>query len=244
MTEPHLDDQTLSATIDGESWPDHLAGCPDCMARRRRLAEAAARIAAPVTPAPDTVREQALRAAAAVVTPRRSPSPGRILAVAAAIVLVLGLGVTPLLFRGGSRPAETASPPIDDKAATVAGPDLGVVDDAPTLDMRLRAALGPSVPSQASPAAPGDQAETQAQDDRVSGGEFSSAAGAPGGQPCEKQARRAGAKGAALVLSASLTWQGQPAYVFVLSDPGAERLSRRAVVLSRSGCSILVVQSF
>lgn len=66
-------------------------------------------------------------------------------------------------------------------------------------------------------------------------------------QPCADEARAAGAdRVGALLYSAFLQWRGTAAvvYVFEAPDPKAETLTRRAFVMARRDCRLLVAPSF
>lgn len=250
MSDLHLDDETLSATIDGEPWPDHLAGCSACVDRRRRLSEAAALVATPAPGAGPGLEEAAVAAAVAAAgqhaaKPRSIP---RVLAVAAAIVAVLALSSAPLLFRGGSRPTVAQRAPGAGGGTGFA--DLGSIDDAAALNSRLRDALGmpaADLGAEVSPEGPADMssgnlAPGDAQSMAATEGSASDSALAD--DACLAKARRGLPAKAALAYTARLRWQGRPAVVYVLVDDSKETLSRRAVVTSQDDCSILVVQSF
>lgn len=76
MTAPHPDDEELSAHLDGEAGAAttaHLASCPQCDGRLHQLEAAASRVAAPVRPPDDGVRQAAMAAALEAFA---SPGPG------------------------------------------------------------------------------------------------------------------------------------------------------------------------
>jgi predicted anti-sigma-YlaC factor YlaD len=229
MTMPHIDDETLSALLDGEGEAAdaaHLESCPTCRGRRDQLAAAAAAVAEGVPSDPE-VREAHLRAALAVdtvVTPLRRPRPSPRLAwlgaAAAALVVVAG-GVLALGSVGSSSAKRTATAslpasPVTGGPAAAGGsaaaapvaamPDLGDQTDVATLAAVVRA----DVAGRAKAATVNGQLRTPAP---VS--------------PCV-----AGAQAAAEALSptavtnpapvyvATLRWRGQPATVFAFSRAG------------------------
>ena len=130
-TPDHLDDELLSALLDGEAWPAHadaaahLQACDRCAGRQAELAGArAALAAAPVEPLDELTRRRLVAAAlaAARVDPGREapapaavphrpvplgPAPPGLIGSAAAVVLALLVGV-PFVFDnggpGGERP--------------------------------------------------------------------------------------------------------------------------------------------
>ena len=66
MTPPHLDDEALSASLDGEATADevaHLATCGRCQAARQALAIVARAVATPVTPRAPAAVDAAIAAA-------------------------------------------------------------------------------------------------------------------------------------------------------------------------------------
>lgn len=76
MTEPHLDDESLSAFLDGDdSAVAHLAGCATCRARRDALDAARRAVAAPPPPAPAAAADRAVAAAMAAFDAGRPTAP-------------------------------------------------------------------------------------------------------------------------------------------------------------------------
>src|SRR5687768_2485329 len=108
----HLDDEQLSALIDGEvaepaPLHEHLDACDVCAARTAHLRAVAARVAEPPPPMVGGDPEAAITAALAVwdagrpialhpARPRRLPPPAWV-GVAAAVLIVLALA--PMLLR-------------------------------------------------------------------------------------------------------------------------------------------------
>jgi Putative zinc-finger len=130
---PHLDDETLSALIDGEDPAGdeqaaraHLASCERCSTRIRRLGASTAAVGAPVASPPAGTRAEAVARAldsGAAVAPidedalppipiarTRSPHLG---GIAAAMVAVVALTVGGLLLAngGGSSPSDKSASP-------------------------------------------------------------------------------------------------------------------------------------
>lgn len=129
MNHPHLDDEQLSADLDGlaldERERSHLQGCADCAARLRALAAASMAVAAPVVPLGAAVVETLMATAAAsqgqpgaeaggggeavvsLDTPRQSirrpGTPARAWMTGAAAALVLLGGLSAFLQTGLGR---------------------------------------------------------------------------------------------------------------------------------------------
>jgi len=121
---PHLDDDRLSALIDGAGDPadiEHAEGCPSCRARLDTWREVRGWLAAD-PPAPDATRRDAAVAAALAavpsevvpLAPRRRPPVliGAVAAVAAAVILVavIALAVSGHGRKSGGR-LSAARPP-------------------------------------------------------------------------------------------------------------------------------------
>lgn len=116
----HADDETLSAFLDGEAAPGHLAGCAACQARVEELRAAASAVGSPV-PAPDPARREAAIALALGADLAAGPARRRLpLWLGAAAALLAVLAFVPLLTRGGNdggRPGRTAAPPAAESKA-------------------------------------------------------------------------------------------------------------------------------
>lgn len=91
----HLDDEALSAAIDGELAPvatAHLAGCDACASRLDALRAAAAAVASPVTPPSGARRDAALAAALQAFDEVASPDREEISAAERTPVSAIGDG--------------------------------------------------------------------------------------------------------------------------------------------------------
>lgn len=79
MNRPHLDDEQLSAHLDGVALDErdqfHLQGCADCAGRRRDLAAASEAVAAPVAPLDAAVVEALVARAVSHAGPGSLPAP-------------------------------------------------------------------------------------------------------------------------------------------------------------------------
>lgn len=182
MTAPHPDDEELSAHLDGEAGAAttaHLASCPQCDGRLHRLEAAASRVAAPVRPPDDGVRQAAMAAAleafaspgpgveagGGVIVPvhgrRRRPRWALPLAAAAA-ALLLAVPVLSSLGDGSDRTDTAATSEGDDSRGSVEiagtdGGDLGEQSDPATLGLAIRGALPGAASAAALAARPGPE---------------------------------------------------------------------------------------
>ena len=159
MTPEHLDDDALSATLDGEATPDehaHVEACAACRARVDELRAAANAIGTPLAAVEVARRDEAIAAALlALPTPlaarRRRQPPGWVLGAAAAVV-ALGI-LVPLVNRssGSSRDDSTTSAAADSGArskafqAPEAQDSSGAAGASPLFATDSAADLGPII---------------------------------------------------------------------------------------------------
>lgn len=232
MTDLHLDDEQLSALVDGMGSPDestHAASCPSCATRLAAWREVVGGVSAlgehPLSQAPDSRRDEMIGAVIrAAGTRRRRLGPW--LAAAAVIVVVAGLAAGLTQFGGShlsshrnASSASVASPPATSPSSgagaasspAAAGPgfDLGEIDNPSGLVAALQSASG----SQATI-----------------------------GFGCLAIARSDAGVGADAVPSkvAQLGYQGVPAQAFVFPAEG-----RHVVVVIRTpGCAMLVRSTY
>lgn len=256
MTTPHLDDELLSAHLDGEpvEGADHLDDCPECRARLAALRRVTAAVGTAVTPPPDDRRQAAVEAALGA---RVLPLEARrrrlaVLAAAAAVVAVLG---SVAVLRSDDGPGDGDAVPTaaldaaGSRGPTFEGGDLGDQSDPAELALRLQAVVEPQAVggSAASDATAGSA-------DAESGATSQS----PTAQvtPTEKRiisadldclataARDYGTNLGPLLYRASLRWQGTPAVVLVYPVEGASGpLDHRVLVMARGDCRLLVAQT-
>jgi hypothetical protein len=144
MPSPHLDDEALSAAVDGalDAGADHLRACAACRARRDQLAAARDALRdAPVDPLDELTRRRILARALDEAAPVSRPRPWYLRpavgGIAAALVAVLA--AVPLLLDRQDRSTDLAATGSAESAAPFLG-DLGDVSDPAA----LRAALGAS----------------------------------------------------------------------------------------------------
>lgn len=235
----HLDDQALSAILDGEEPPSaHLHGCDDCRARSDQLQAAARLIGIAVPPTDPRRREAAIVVALAANHPARvrwRPPPG---ALAAAAVLLAIAALVPLLLTrgGGSDDTEkstladsNASRPFaaDDRAlgaggsqeAMIAAPtmagDLGTIDDN---DLRTRVLDVLNAPPQASPDTP---------------------------IACEDDVRTMDREAGRLVLFGQATVNKRAGFVLVFEVEDSDPIKLTAYVVAQDNCAqVLQFASF
>lgn len=196
MTCSHLDDERLSAHIDGsgdDAEASHLRSCRACESRLERLRSVSSRVRVPPAPPPDEVVAAAVAAARAAWAAERGearPSVGVVTlesrrrvprwvmpAVAAAAAVLVAIPVVASRDRGGDR-AETAATGgrgtggANREIAETDGGDLGDQSDPTALGRAIRGAL----PGSASVAA---LADTPAGATGDTSGESAPADGAP-----------------------------------------------------------------
>jgi hypothetical protein len=251
MPDDHLRDEALSDALDGNAPPEvtsHLATCNQCRTRIDAMTAAARAVAQP-PPAPSAAaRDAAVARALAGTVPvvSRRPVLAPWMAAAALVAVLLGVGGAVLAGRDDGRDAQTtAAGQADDKAlgagGSAAGGTAGVIDggdlgdhaDAVALNGLLQERLSDAVTTDASARAFAGESAPEAP------------AAATAGPSCAAEAQTAGSgRVGSLVLTAQLRWQGEPAVVLVFSAPDQSQLGKRAFVMARRDCRLLVVQSF
>ena len=245
MPDDHLHDEALSDALDGTSPPDvtaHLGTCDRCRSRLDAMT-VAARAVGQAPPAPAAVaRDQAIARALADAAPpaRARPVIAPWMAAAALVAVLLGVGGVVLAGRDdGSDRQTTAAGQAESK--TAGGSSLGLVDGGDLGDQRDPVALNTLL-----------QERLEGGGDATTGRAFAADESAPeapaaatAGPTCVEEAQTAGSgRVGALVLTAQLRWQGEAAVVLVFSAPDQSQLGRRAFVMARRDCRLLVVQSF
>lgn len=259
----HLDDEALSAVLDGEGTPEestHADGCAACGARLAELRDASLLVRAPVAPVDDPVRERAIAAALAAAAPsnvvpmRRRSVPRWLGAAAAAVVAVAAIGLvvrsgddrqdTDDTAAGGRDEAAETSGATDETATALAaapppvdGGDLGAIEDRD-----LRAVIGSALARRARGGTTGAESGGSEEAPAVppaAGGEGpasdSAAPGATGaGTVCEQAVREGNPGLGPLVYRATGTWEAEPAEVLAFELGG----DRWVYVLDLDGCAI------
>ena len=257
MTEshpPHPSDEELSAAIDGR--PDeaavaagaHAAACPRCTYRMEAMRGVAGLLATP-PPVDEFFRERAIAAAVRQRPEQRSTRRLGVLLGAAAAVLALLVAVPVLLGGDDGKDVDTAARGAGDAtesadAGAAALADLGEFSDGNA----LRAALAPRVGEELISAPQSDalrsddaaaaSTTTAAQAFGQTAGGSSSGAG--GGVCLDTAEREYGDRVDDLLFSATLSWTGQPAVVYVFSFQAAQGpLDKLALVFRRVDCTLL-----
>ena len=252
MTDDHLHDEALSDAVDGLASDDvmaHLATCGPCRARLDGMRMAVRAVAAP-PPAPSAAGRDAAvgRALGAAEPSRRRPVVAPWMAAAALVAILLGAVGVVMAGRDGGGGDQTAARQLEsptgggsaDATAGGAGPvdagDLGDQRDPVALNTLLEERMAATAQS-AAPAVAGEGAgeagDTDASEELAAG---------PG---CVVEASEAGSgRVGRLVLTGRLRWQGEPAVVLVFAAADQSQLGRRAFVMARRDCRLLVVQSF
>jgi hypothetical protein len=252
MTDDHLHDEALSDALDGLASAEttsHLAGCGQCRARAESMRAAVRAVATPPPAAATAERDAAVARALAAGAPARGRSVvAPWMAAAALVAVLLGAGAIVLAGRDG-RGDETAARQLDAPtgggsagAAGGAGPvdagDLGDQRDPVALNTLLEERL-------AAPARSAAPAFAEGADASSAGDTAGPEAQATTAPSCVAEASDAGSgRVGPLVLTGRLRWQGEPAVVLVFASPDQSQLGRRAFVMARRDCRLLVVQSF
>ena len=247
----HLDDELLSAVLDGEADVEqsaHVDACDACRARLGALRDASVLVATPVPPADAGRRDAAIAAALAaaeadtVVPLRRRRTIPTWLGAAAAVVVAVG-AISLIANRGGdddgSGGFDTAAGGDDATSNTMADEDLStalaaptpVVDggdlgevDATTLQATIEGSFG-------------------AQREAVASSPSEEAGAAADGQapvPCEQEVRDGSPDLGALVYRATGTLEGTPVVVLAFDVPP----DRWVYVLTADGCAIRNQQTY
>lgn len=269
MSGPHLDDEALSAVLDGEAGAadlDHAESCEECASKLAAWRDAVSLLKAEPAPAvADARRTEAIEAAlAALEAPavsnlaerrrRRTAAlnRGRLAAAAAAVAAVAGLAVgATQLSTGGSPRANTASRA---PATTLPQPIAGAVASGAANGAPPGAGVAvPGSPqsSVASPLADLGNVSAVGQIGRLlrvelgrtpkASAQYSSDQTSPA---CASPARKgAGAPGGSVpVVEATLTYQGRPYLASVF--PGMAKGTYVYAVVADPGCSLLTRGSF
>ena len=266
MSDRHLDDEALSAVLDGEATADesaHADACAECGARLEALRQASLLVRTPVDPPTDEARDRAIAAALAAhnVVPladRRRVPPAWLAAAAIAVVMV---GAIALAGRGDRdrEDADTAAGGGEDAAelaqdsatmmlgAPIDGGDLGEID-IESLEEIVQGALGGSGgggTASAGRVSDADEAltTTAAPAPEEAAGDASVAS--TSAASCEESIRSQQPQLGALVYRASGTLDGEPVGVYafdVVTDDGT--VDRWVFVTTVEDCRIRNQQTF
>lgn len=251
----HLDDEQLSALLDGEATAGeaaHASSCAPCSERLARFRAVAAVVALPPPPPAAAERDRAVATALAArevvpLRPARSAGAPAWLAAAAAVV-ILALLAVPVLRAGGRDDADEAASG-GAESAEEGGAGAGT---APAGEE------GSALSSQAAPPPfdGGDVGELSADSDLrplVAPAAPEPAAGAPGAPArdgaerfsapsCEPAVRAAEPDLGVLRFVATATFEGRPAQVLAFDEPGTGGTA--AFVVAADTCDQFRRQSF
>jgi len=247
MSDDHLDEQALSAILDGEEPPSpHLDGCDECRARSEVLL-GAARLVAMAVPPPDPHHREAAIAAALVahrpVRVRWRPPPA---ALAAAAVLLAIAALLPLLLTRGGDSDDSASRLADTRASdTFAG------DDADGPNLAAGAEEGATQAALAGPVMAGDFGTINENELRTrvteALNEAPKAANDTATDPisCEADVRSMDARAGRLVLFGQARVNQRAGFVLVFKVERSDPAKLTAYVVAQDNCAqILQFASF
>jgi hypothetical protein len=253
MTEhDHLDDEAISAVLDGEATADevaHVDACATCAARLAQLRDAALIVRTPVEPPSDAERAAAIAAAlapmstSATVTPiRRRVAPRWLGAAAAALAVLAGIGVLASVQRGNDDTKQTSaadssaggttsrrSPAPEASAFATAvydGGDLGDID-VKSLENTIESALSPSRASASQAAGAAASGGSTADDSAATTLATKAAA-------CEDNVRTGNPDLGSLLYRATGHLDGEPVEVFAFDSAGR----RWVYVVAAGDCAI------
>jgi hypothetical protein len=255
LSRAHLDDEALSAVLDGVGTADearHVEGCGSCSARLEALRAVAAAVAAPV-PAPEPERLDAAVAAALSaqnVVPlsvaRAARRPPAWLGAAAGIAAVLAVGG--LLGRASDDDTSRDEVAASDSADSAAGADeesgggddmatmeSDVTADAPVASSLAGTELGELSGVDLRAVVEDRQAQRTATPTTTAVGDGDASGGGTGAAaPCESELRALDAELGAVVFVGEGTWEGELVAVVVFETAG----ERRAFVAAYDGCAV------
>jgi hypothetical protein len=246
----HLDDEALSAALDGYASNNeqaHIEACASCRQQLEALREVSERIAGPISPPPADVISRALATAVAAGPGtagfgrrHRQPPRLRYLVAAAAVVVVVGAGVVTIV-RSTHSPSSAKATSAGGVASAPAPPSTSAASGQGSAAQPTSGSLPIAAASPAAGLGAYSDPAVLASDLRhlIAEAQQGSAAAQPGTPPCQPAAAAAARLPvtAAPRLVANLQWRDQPAAVFVYDRGGSP--GRVAVILSAPGCAVL-----
>jgi len=245
MTTDHLDDQALSAILDGEAPPSpHLDGCDECRSRSEQLL-GAARLVGIAVPPPDAQRREDMIARALdsyrPVRARWRPPAGAL--AAAAVLLAIAALVPLLLTRGGDSDDSAASRLAESQASTTfAG------DDASGRSLAAGSGETADAAGLAGPVMAGDLGTIDENELRTRVTEAlkrSPKAAADMPITCEDDVRTMDAQAGELVLFGQATVNERAGFVLVFTVKRSDPAKLTAYVVAQDSCAqILQFASF
>lgn len=263
MTSAHLDDDAVSALLDGEATSEeaaHAVVCDACSERMARFRDAAAQIGDP-GPVDEVARERAIAAAlGAQVVPlrsRRRELPPWL--VGAAALIVLALVLVPLLgdtdhdqedrLAGGDAAARDEESALDASAPEVltaptpagseaADTTLGMRATEPVAGGHLGEVDDSNVDERVRAALLGPSPTTAGADATAT-----TAAANPDG-PCEEALRSGDAELGNLRMTGTAEVEGRRATIVVYDVSGSDPPALRAYIVAGEGCDVLLASTF
>jgi hypothetical protein len=259
---PHLDDEQLSALIDGDAGADeaiHAEGCERCSGRLAQLRSAVAAVAAPPPPPSPAERDRAITAAIGArevggsspairhkvvpLRPRRAGPPAWLLVAAVVLVAVLAV---PFLLRGdGDDDQFDAATSAQDSAESSGGGDAASTLEAavPLVDAGDLGPIDASTDLRPLLALAADQDRaTDGAPTTTAGGEAAGQSAPADALHCEAGLRADDPDLGALRVVATATFDGVPAQVLVFDRPADAQLV--AYVVAIEDCRVLNFSSF
>ena len=269
MPSDHLDDERVSAALDGDTPREvavHLAACLTCRERLDAFARVRTLVSSPERPLGEDHVDRLVSRAIAEGTARPAPAVVDLAArraerrplllrggwvAAAAAVFALLVGVPALLDResGDDDAATTAAPAGGDRSsAESAGDEEGASNGATSVERSMAAPTAGVATDSAATGAPAPPIGAFDEPGPLVAALRSELAALTTRTPqaqCEAPARSHRADLGALVTTATLEWRGQPAVALVFAN---ERTSRDddydAVVTTPGDCVLLVSLQF
>jgi hypothetical protein len=243
VSETHLDDEQLSAVVDGLADADeaeHVASCHDCQARLQRWQRVLGQLASVPEPAPDAIhREDAISAALAEsvsgiegAKKRRRLSRAPAAGVAAALLVVGGLAFGLSQIGGGSNQASTSSGAARSPSSSgVAAPNAGASSNVTATGLENLGTFGTASSLQAALRQPRPAASSAR-----SPGALQTTSGCPTKTAADASVRA----GTSPAFQAAVTYQGQASTVTVFATSSGHV----AVVETNSGCALQAKLSY
>lgn len=275
MTEDHhLDDEQLSAALDGEGEAEtasHLRACAACAARLDGLRRAVALIGEPVPPPSAVLVDRAVGAAlqgttgaepttpAAVPIRRRYLTPPLSWAAAAAAAIAVLVGIAALVGTTGDDGSDMAARPAPeghleaDEAHDAPGRAAPVDQDAQSFAAEGTASSGSSTAGEgledlgAHDDPDALAAAVRARVEAIPRRAERSSDDEASEITCRREAEAVGGgRLGPLVHAATAQWKGEPAYVltFSLSEEDGGDAGHQVYVMSSSRCSLLAEARF
>lgn len=267
MTEPHPDDEALSAVLDGEdddAERAHVEGCPACQGRLDDLRAVSRAVAVAIPPRPAASIDAAIGRALAEAPPapirrvarraRPDPEPAptkakppmlKLLAAAAVVVVVAGIGSVIVITSNHHDAARNSATSATSAAAPSVKAAGGSEATGAQSSPAPRAASAPSTPADL-----GDQSDPAALVAALRAIEKQGGAGSTATIINPPDCAAPAAAGAKLpvesraILDAAVRWQGKDAQVLVFPRTDTNAAGQTAVVVSTADCTVVTSVAF